>query len=138
MQTRMAKYESITGVMVYGSLSRGVWHDKSDLDTRIIHKKGIINSFIAYLIVHSERIRAVFNKQPLDMYMADSVEFLNLMRDDEFPIFLKIGDERLVQRYKMVECAKFSNIQNINELADDSFIKLRALYGDRFDKKSTI
>lgn len=134
MKRRFANYDCITGVMVYGSLSRGVWHDKSDLDTRIMRKPGLWNGFKCYVLVHLERLRAFYYKQPLDLYMADSVMFLDLMRDDEFPIFLKANDDRLVERYKTVELADFSKVTHLNDLAKDSCAKLRVLYGNKYDK----
>jgi len=134
MKRRFANYECVTGVMIYGSLSRGVWHDKSDLDTRILRKPGLFNGFKCYLLVHIERLRALYYRQPLDMYMADNVNFLNLMRDDEFPIFLKAEDERLVERYKIVELANFHTIKHLNELANGSQEKIRMLYIDKSSK----
>lgn len=133
MQRRFAKLDCVTGVMIYGSLSRGVWHDKSDLDTRIMRKPGLWNGLKCYLIVHCERLRAFLHKQPLDMYMADSIEFLDLMRDDEFPIFLKANDFRLVERYKTVELADFSKVKHLNEFAKDRHTKLRVIYGNKYD-----
>ena len=134
MGRRIANYDCITGVMVYGSLARGVWHDKSDLDTRILRKPGLWNGFKCYLIVHGERLRAFVYKQPLDMYMADSVKFLNLMRDDEFPIFLKACDDRLIKRYKIVELADFRKVNHLNDFAKDSQKKIRVLYGYKYYK----
>lgn len=133
MQCRFAKYDCVTGVMIYGSLSRGVWHEKSDLDTRIMRKPGVWNGFKCYLIVHFERLRAFRNKQPLDMYMADSIKFLDLMRDDEFPIFLKANDRRLLERYKTVELADFQKVTHLNQLASNRQTKLRTLYGNKYD-----
>lgn len=132
MKRRFANYECVTGVMIYGSLSRGVWHNKSDLDTRIMRKPGLFNGFKCYVLVHLERLRAFCYKQPLDMYMADSVRFLDLMRDDEFPIFLKAEDERLIKRYKSIELADFQGVKHLNELAKGSPAKLKVLYGDKY------
>lgn len=117
MQKRMEKYDVITGCMLYGSISRKVWHNKSDLDMRIIGKPGIVNGFKIYLITFKERLIAVKNKQPLDLYMADSIKFLNKMRDDEFPIFLKANDERLIQRYKKCIITNFDQVTDLNKLS---------------------
>lgn len=134
LERRFVNYNCVTGVMIYGSLSRGVWHDKSDLDIRIMRKPGLWNGLKCYVLVHIERIRAFYYKQPLDMYMADSVKFLDLMRDDEFPIFLKADDKRLVERYKIVELADFSKVKHLNDFAKESPAKLRILYGNKYDK----
>lgn len=116
IQKRMLKADSIGGCMVYGSMSRGVWHIKSDLDMRILRKPGIINGFKSYLIVFRERIIAVWFKQPLDLFMADSIEFLDKLRDDEFPVFLKNEDERLYKRYQSKEISDLDKINSLNDL----------------------
>lgn len=118
MQQRMMKNDVITGCMIYGSMSRAVWHNKSDLDIRIMGKPGFINGFKIYWIVFKERLIAVRKKQPLDLYQADSIQFLKRMRVDEFPIFLKCTDERLIDFYKngKVEPANFKKIKHLNEL----------------------
>ena len=83
--------------------------------------------------MHFERLRAFSHRQPLDMYMADSVKFLNLMRDDEFPVFLKANDVILVERYKVVELADFRKVKHLNDLARERYAKLRVLYGNKYD-----
>lgn len=99
MQKRMKRNDAITGCMIYGSMSRAVWHNKSDLDMRIMGKPGIVNGFRAYLAVFHERLIAVWQKQPLDLYLADGIKFLQRMRKDEYPIFLKCSDSRLTDFY---------------------------------------
>ena len=84
---------------------------------RIIGKPGIVNGFKIYLITFKERLIAVKNKQPLDLYMADSIKFLNKMRDDESPIFLKANDERLIQRYKKCIITNFDQVTDLNKLS---------------------
>jgi predicted nucleotidyltransferase len=123
LQKRMLKEDCIGGCMIYGSLSRGVWHIKSDLDMRILRKPGFSNGFKAYLIVFKERIIAVWHKQPLDVFMADSIKFLDKVRDDEFPIFLKNEDQRLVERYKSNDRSDFTKISSLNHILDSNKIK---------------
>lgn len=117
MQERMQRKSAVGGCMVYGSMSRGVWKNKSDLDIRILRRPGIINGFLGYWACWTERLIAVIKKQPLDIYMADSISFLKKMRDDEYPIFLKGDDERLSQAYGEFHVADFSKIDSLNELA---------------------
>jgi len=119
VQKRMQKADSIGGCMIYGSVSRAVWHIKSDLDMRILRQPGLINGFRAYLIVFKERIIAVWLKQPLDLFMADSIEFLDRMRDDEFPVFLKNDDSRLFKRYKSETISDFNKINSLNDLGHE-------------------
>ena len=117
MQKRMQNNKAVGGCMIYGSMSRGVWKNKSDLDIRILRKPGILNGFKGYWACWVERLIAVRNKQPLDIYLADSIDFLKKMRDDEFPIFLKGNDKRLVEVYGNFQIADFTNIDSLNELA---------------------
>lgn len=115
MQSRMLRHQCIGGCMLYGSISRKAWHDKSDLDMRILRKPGRLNGFKAYLVVFTERIRAVFAMQPLDLYLADSTRFLKKMRKDEFPVFLKNDDERLHQLYQTKETTDFNAMSHLNQ-----------------------
>lgn len=117
MQKRMLNSDAVAGCMIYGSLSRGVWKDKSDLDIRILRKPGIINGFKAYWTCWIERLIAVKERQPLDIYVADNVKFLRRMRDDEYPIFLKGKDSRLTDAYGYFCIADFTTIKSLNELA---------------------
>lgn len=117
MQIRMQKRDAVGGCMVYGSMSRGVWKNKSDLDIRIFRKSGIINGIKGYWACWMERLIAVWKRQPLDIYLADSIAFLKKMRDDEFPIFLKADDSRLNEAYGEFEIADFTKIDSLNELA---------------------
>ena len=99
MTTRLKRHSSISGLLVFGSVVRGKWHDRSDLDLRLVRHPGILNGMAAYLILVRERIIAVFNKQPLDIYLADGIFFLQKMRDDEYPLFLIKDDLRLDVAY---------------------------------------
>lgn len=117
VQERMNKSDIVIGCLLYGSMSRHVWHDKSDLDMRIIGKPGLLNGFKIYLLVCRERLIAVKKKHPLDLYMADSVDFLNKMRDDEFPIVLKANDERLTKRYGELVATDFRKAKDLNHLS---------------------
>lgn len=117
VQERMNKSDIVTGCLLYGSMSRHVWHDKSDLDMRIIGKPGLLNGFKIYLLVCRERLIAVKKKRPLDLYMADSVDFLNKMRDDEFPIVLKANDERLTKRCGELVATDFRKAKDLNHLS---------------------
>ncbi len=103
MQIRLANDTSITGAMLYGSVARRVWHKRSDLDLRILREKGLLNGIIAYQVLIRERLIAVFARQPLDIYLADDVNFLMRMRKDEDPVFLKKQDLKLNQLYPVGE-----------------------------------
>ena len=117
MQTRMLKRSSVGGCMIYGSMSRGVWKDKSDLDVRILRRPGLINGFLGYWACWMERLIAVYEKQPLDIYMADGTDFLKKMRSDEYPIFIKADDRRLDRIYDSIRIADIGSVESLNELA---------------------
>ena len=114
LQRRIDSTDSISGCMIYGSLSRGEWQEKSDLDIRILRKSGSLNGFKAYHFVFKERVIAVFKKQPLDIYLADSTLFLSKMREDEFPIFIKNEDIGLKDLYNTVDVTDFSKVMKLN------------------------
>ena len=116
LQRRTNNNESISGCMIYGSLSRGEWQIKSDLDIRILRKSGFLNGFKAYLFVFKERFIAVLKKQPLDIYLADSILFLKKMREDEFPIFIKNKDVNLKDEYKTNKVTDFSKVIKLNSI----------------------
>lgn len=116
MQKRLNNSESISGGMIYGSLSRNKWQKKSDLDIRFLRKPGLVNGFTGYIFVFKERLIALKNKQPLDVYMADDIQFLKKMRNDEFPIFLKNKDIRLIKEYGTSEEIDFLKVKHLNNI----------------------
>jgi predicted nucleotidyltransferase len=94
MADRLKTNRSIAALAVYGSPARGQWHDKSDLDLRILRKKGFLNGWAAALVTMRERCKAFVAGQPVDLFLSDSPQFLMKMREDENPIILlKRGDE---------------------------------------------
>ena len=116
MQSRMNCYDCISGCMLYGSLSRAVWGVKSDLDVRIFRKPGLWNGFKAYWVTFTERLIAVRQVNPMDMYLADDVDFLKKLRSDEQPIFLKATDQRLKNFYRSVKTVNFDEVRHMNEM----------------------
>lgn len=104
MKTRLAGHRSISGMMFLGSLSRFEWHDRSDIDMRLLRAPGLLNGISAALLMSRERVIAVFERQPLDAYLADTPEMLVKRRKDETPIFLLKRDARLEDgRFPMAE-----------------------------------
>lgn len=88
LRNRVEREKSIQFVAVYGSLSRNKLSDHSDLDVRIIRKKGFLNGLRACLFGFLERTRALFNKFPLDLYVLDNKNHLSKIRKDEGAIVL--------------------------------------------------
>jgi predicted nucleotidyltransferase len=99
MAERLKNDRAISGVMVFGSVSRGQWHDRSDLDMRLLRRRGVRNGIAGVLVLLRERVIALWARQPLDVYLADGIPFLKRMREDEPPVFLKKDDPRLDQVY---------------------------------------
>ena len=87
------KSRACDAVLVYGSMSRGAFHGRSDLDLRIIRKPGLINGLLAVLIGFVARVPAAFQGNPVDLQVVDSLEFLDTqMRSDEHPVIVYLSD----------------------------------------------
>jgi predicted nucleotidyltransferase len=99
MAGRFKRDRSISGAMIFGSVSRGQWHERSDLDIRLLRRRGVWNAMAGVLVLSRERWIALWARQPLDIYLADDVPFLRSMREDEPPVFLKKDDPRLDLAY---------------------------------------
>jgi predicted nucleotidyltransferase len=99
MAGRLKRDRSISGAMVFGSVSRGQWHERSDLDIRLLRRAGVFPAIEGILILLRERWIAFVSRQPLDIYLADGIAFLKRMRPDEPPVFLKKDDLRLDLAY---------------------------------------
>lgn len=99
MAGRLRRHGAIGGAMIYGSVSRGQWHERSDLDVRLLRRGGWFNGIAGVLILFQERWIAFWARQPLDIYLADDLPFLQKMRPDEPPVFLKKDDPRLDRAY---------------------------------------
>lgn len=95
MADRLRRDRAISGAMIFGSAARGQWHERSDLDVRLLRRPGVWNGVTGVLVLLRERGLALWSRQPLDIYLADGIPFLRRMRADEPPIFLKKDDPRL-------------------------------------------
>ena len=83
--------KSIYIISLIGSLSRDELKETSDLDIRIIRKKGFINGIGACMFTMTERSKAFFNKFPLDIYVGDNLKFLKKV-DEQSIIIFKDGE----------------------------------------------
>ncbi len=99
MAGRLKRSRAISGAMIFGSVSRGQWHERSDLDMRLLRRRGLLNGIAGVLALWRERWIALWARQPLDLYLADDIRFLMKMRPDEPPVFLKKDDPRLDLAY---------------------------------------
>lgn len=99
MAARLKRSGCIGGLALYGSAARGAWHGKSDLDIRIVRRKGLLNLVCANLLVMRERLLALIYRQPADLFLADGIDFLRKMRADESPLFLIKRLDSLEEEY---------------------------------------
>ena len=99
MADRLQRDRAISGAMLFGSVSRVQWHERIDLDVRLLRRPGVWNGMAGVLILLRERWIALWSRQPLDIYLADGIPFLKRMRADEPPVFLKRDDSRLELAY---------------------------------------
>lgn len=98
-QRRASRCYSVYAYLVYGSMVRGQWHGKSDIDVRYLRRPGLLNAIATYSFVVRERWITLYLRIPLDSYMGDSERFLDKMRDDEIPIIVKDQDGSMAKRY---------------------------------------
>lgn len=73
---------NLNSVLAYGSLARGSLDVTSDLDIRMIRKKGYANAISACVFAMQLRIIAFIKKFPLDIYVFDGVESLRRMKEN--------------------------------------------------------
>jgi len=99
MSSRLSASRCISGIAVYGSVSRSKWHDRSDIEIRLLRRAGLGNLVCAGIRTMHERWLALRSRQPMDLYLADDVDFLNKMRVDEIPMLLLARDARLAAMY---------------------------------------
>ncbi|KAF5055558.1 hypothetical protein DSECCO2_376460 [anaerobic digester metagenome] len=80
---RIENEDSLSISFTIGSLSRDEIKEGSDLDIRVIRKKGFINGIRACCFIMLERTKALLNKFPLDIYVGDSSKFLEKVEKNE-------------------------------------------------------
>jgi predicted nucleotidyltransferase len=85
---------SVSAVLVYGSFCRQEFRLRSDLDIRVIRRKGILNLLKSILIGFKLRYLSILKKLPTDLLIVDSLEFVRKqMRDDEKPVALVLKSD---------------------------------------------
>ena len=99
MAERLRRRRSISALALFGSVARGEWHERSDVDVRLLRFGGFGCWLGANLLLVGERFRAFLSRQPIDVYLGDDADFFEKMRKDEPPIFLIKRDPRLERRY---------------------------------------
>lgn len=92
---RIENEDSLSISFTIGSVSRDEIKESSDLDIRVIRKKGFINGIKACCFIMLERTKALFNKFPLDIYVGDSLKFLEKVEKNELTV---ISDNNLMSK----------------------------------------
>jgi len=85
---RVEKENSIIAAAAFGSLSREKLKNTSDLDIRIIRKPGFINGINACIFILKERTKSFFCFFPLDIYVLDDIDMINIHINNENPIVI--------------------------------------------------
>jgi len=90
----LTKVDCSEAILVYGSLCRKKFHDKSDLDLRIIRRSGAMRTVkLFFICIWLRTIGVWFFNIPLDLKIVDNLHFLEKeMRDDEKPIVIFCRD----------------------------------------------
>jgi len=90
----------IDGVIVFGNMTRGgKIQSTSDVDIRFISKDGLVNKLRTNVYGILQKAKAFFRKFPLDLYILDSCNPLDKMREDEIPIIIFDPSDVLKQKY---------------------------------------
>lgn len=81
------KVDGVEAILIYGSACRNMFHIRSDLDLRVIRRRGVFSGWVAVLIGYCIRVYSFFIRMPVDLQVVDSMAFLDeQMREDELPI----------------------------------------------------
>lgn len=86
IQKLALRTDSLQAVLIFGSLSRGEVGVSSDLDVRIMRRKGLINALHAYILAIKLRFLAFVKAFPLDIYTFADISFLWRLKADEEPV----------------------------------------------------
>ena len=88
IKARLETKKSVAAAAMFGSLSRDNFSTTSDLDMRIIYRRGVANSLVACFWGFMERFRALLNSFPLDVYVIRKTRSIKKLRPDEPPVVL--------------------------------------------------
>ncbi len=98
LERRLVQTEFITACVLSGSLTRGKFHQYSDLDMWFTRRKGFFNALWAYSLGIRERSIAFLQRIPLELYFYDPDDYSG---KDTGEILLLVKD--CEERWKMVE-----------------------------------
>jgi predicted nucleotidyltransferase len=116
LKERSKENQAILCIAVFGSLSRGKFHQHSDLDIRIIRKNGFKNGIMATAFIIKERMIAQKQSIPLEVLLGDSISFLKKMRKDEPPVIIYDPFDKIKLNYN--NYLTIENAYKLNKFLD--------------------
>jgi predicted nucleotidyltransferase len=100
LERRVQGRSYLAAAASFGSLSRGKYSDKSDIDIRVVMHKGLMNRLRAANFCFWERLRAAIAHFPLDLYAFELDEMRRKMKSDEVPVIFYDPDGVLGETYR--------------------------------------
>ena len=86
-------FDSCDAILIYGSMCRGEFHIRSDLDLRVIRRRDSMRGLWALPIGFLMRAYSLLVRVPTDLAVVDSLGFLtNTLRPDEKPIVVFVRE----------------------------------------------
>lgn len=102
INNRVNSRKCLLGAIAFGSLAINHFGDTSDIDLRLIRKKGFVNSVLAFNYCTLERARAFLNMFPLDIYVFDMIEIKRKSKPGEAAIVIFDCEGELNREYENV------------------------------------
>ena len=85
-------------ILFIGSFSRGEMSGTSDLDIRLFHNSGFIDSLKAYVMATLLRALGLALKFPIDIFCFSNINFLDKINKNEIPVnFMR--NELILEKY---------------------------------------
>lgn len=100
LEKRIQGRSYLAAAASFGSLSRGKYSDRSDIDIRVVMQDGILDRLRAANFCFWERLRAALAFFPLDLYAFDLDEMRSKMKSDEVPVVFWDPQGLLVGAYQ--------------------------------------
>ncbi len=100
LEKRIQGRSYLAAAASFGSLSRGKYSDRSDIDIRVVMQGGILDRIRAANFCFWERLRAAFALFPLDLYAFDLEEMRRKMKPDEVPVIFWDPHNLLTRTYQ--------------------------------------
>lgn len=94
-------FDSIEYSLIYGSMCRNRFHNRSDLDLRFVRRRRCLRGLLALPLAFIVKSVSFFKLIPVDLQVVDSLSFLNKqMRYDEKPIIVYHRQENDIPKHK--------------------------------------